>query len=214
VLREVGMTTARGWRSWFGGAVERKVDAAEADARIAALIAAGQIVPVIVEDDPKTPRLVGAEDFPLLETLHSSSLPDDWQPEWQPLETTTTDEMVFLSPLEIVSARGRAKPLFGFDYLWEVYKPESKRRWGYYTLPILYRDALVARFDSKLHRASAMLVIKGFWLENDVLVDEQFIAALAAGFCRFARFVGAESVDMTGVQLLELRQALQDRVKL
>ena len=35
---------------------------------------------------------------------------------------------MFLSPLDPVSARGRAKPLFGFDYVWEVYKPVEKRR--------------------------------------------------------------------------------------
>ncbi len=42
---------------------------------------------------------------------------------WTPLETSTTEEVVFLAPLDPVSARGRAKLLFGFDYIWEVYKP-------------------------------------------------------------------------------------------
>jgi len=55
---------------------------------------------------------------------------------WTPLETTTTEEVVFLSPLDHVSARGRAKVLFGFDYVWEVYKPEHQRQFGYYTLPM------------------------------------------------------------------------------
>jgi uncharacterized protein YcaQ len=47
-------------------------------------------------------------------------------------------------------ARGRAKLLFGFDYVWEVYKPEHKCKFGYYTLPILWSDRLVARFDTFL----------------------------------------------------------------
>ena len=57
--------------------------------------------------------------------------------------TTTDEEATFLSPLDPVSARGRAKPLFGFDYVWEVYKPVEKRSFGYYTMPILWGDRLV-----------------------------------------------------------------------
>lgn len=50
---------------------------------------------------------------------------------WIPLETTTIEEVVFLAPLDQVSARGRAKVLFGFDYVWEVYKPARQRKFGY-----------------------------------------------------------------------------------
>jgi len=81
---------------------------------------------------------------------------------WTPVETTTLEETTFLAPLDVVSARGRAKLLFGFDYVWEVYKPQHLRKFGYYTLPILWGDKLVARFDSKLHRATNTFVILGF----------------------------------------------------
>ena len=50
---------------------------------------------------------------------------------WRPLDTTTQEEVVFLAPLDAVSAGGRARKLFDFDYIWEVYKPAAKRRWGY-----------------------------------------------------------------------------------
>ena len=86
---------------------------------------------------------------------------------WAPLETTTEEEATFLSPLDPVSARGRAKPLFGFDYIWEVYKPVEKRSFGYYTMPILWGDRLVGRFDPKLDRTTGTLVINGLWLEDD-----------------------------------------------
>jgi uncharacterized protein YcaQ len=120
---------------------------------------------------------------------------------WTPLETTTTDEAVFLAPLDPVSARGRAKVLFGFDYVWEVYKPAHQRRWGYYTLPILYGDQLVARFDPKLDRATGTLIINGLWLEDDALAeDTAFINAFARGLDRFRRFLKAERIDISAVR--------------
>lgn len=191
VLRQVGITTQRGWRSSFAGTVERKVEPAEATERLEALLDSGEILQVGLEDDPRTARFLLAADFPLLEALHAGMLPEAWQP----VDTTTEQEMVFLAPLEIVSARGRALPLFGFEYIWEVYKPAEKRRWGYYTMPILYGDRLVARMDPKLDRASNTLVIKGFWLEPDVVLDQLFARALVAAINRFMRFIGAETLE-------------------
>ena len=105
---------------------------------------------------------------------------------WRPLEITTTEEVVFIAPLDQVSARGRSKVVFGFDYVWEVYKPEHQRRFGYYTLPVLWGDRLVARFDSKLDRTTSTFVILGLWLEDEALgKDEAFAEALAGGFARF-----------------------------
>ena len=72
--------------------------------------------------------------------------------------------------------------LFDFDYKWEVYVPAEKRRWGYYVLPILYGDDLVARLDPKLDRTTMTLEIKGFWHEDDAPVkDAEFAQALANG---------------------------------
>ena len=126
---------------------------------------------------------------------------------WTPLETTTTEEVVFLAPLDQVSARGRAKVLFGFDYMWEVYKPEHQRKFGYYTLPILWGDRLVARFDSKLDRTTNTFVILGLWLEDAALGnDEAFAEALARGFARFVTFLGASKLDATAIREPLLRQ--------
>ena len=109
----------------------------------------------------------------------------------------------------IVSARGRAKKLFDFEYIWEVYKPAEQRRWGYYTLPILYGDRLAARLDPKLDRSSMTLHINGFWLEDWQPADADFAAALGAGLQRFARFVRASQVDFSAVEPDGLRQFLQ-----
>jgi uncharacterized protein len=123
------------------------------------------------------------------------------------LETTTTEEVIFLAPLDHVSARGRAKVLFDFDYVWEVYKPEHQRKFGYYTLPVLWGDQLVARFDSKLDRSTNTFVILGLWLEDKSLgKDEAFAEALARGFARFVTFLGASKMDAKTIREPLLRR--------
>jgi len=114
-------------------------------------------------------------------------------------------QVTLLAPLEIVSARGRAKQVFDFEYIWEVYKPIHQRRWGYYTLPILYGDDLVARLDPKLDRKTNTLHILGFWLEDDAPKDEAFAKALGLGLARFTKLVGAQRVEMDAVQPRRLR---------
>jgi hypothetical protein len=79
--------------------------------------------------------------------------------------------------------------------VWEVYKPEAQRRWGYYTLPILYQDRLVARTDLMLERTTSMPVLKGFRLESHAVTDNQLITALAYGFKRFMRLIEAQALD-------------------
>ena len=144
-------------------------------------------------------------DEPLLADLEAGTVPGAWAP----LETTTEEEATFLSPLDPVSARGRAKLLFGFDYVWEVYKPVEKRSFGYYTMPILWGDRLVGRFDPKLDRTTGTLVILGLWLEDDALArDAAFGDALAAGMKRFIRLLDATRLDVSAVTHAPLRKRL------
>jgi len=145
--------------------------------------------------------LILKEDVAALESLEKGKVPKGWNPK----DTTTLEEVTFLSSLDIVSARGRAKKLFDFDYVWEVYVPAEKRRWGYYVLPILYGDDLVARLDPKLDRTTMTLEIKGFWHEDDAPVkDVAFADALAKGLIRFAKFVEAKRVDVSAIKPVKL----------
>ncbi len=159
------------------------------------LLADGDIVEVKVEGWKGIHCALGS-DIEWLNDLMAGRVPDAWTP----LYTTTSEEVVFLAPLDQVSARGRAKVLFGFDYIWEVYKPVDKRKFGYYTMPILWGDQLVARFDSKLDRTTNTFMILGLWLEDENLGhDEAFAEALARGFARFGRFLGADTLDATAI---------------
>ncbi len=162
---------------------------------LGAMLADGELIEVQVEGWKLMHYALGS-DADMLSEVGAGRVPQAWTP----LETTTTEEVVFLAPLDHVSARGRAKVLFGFDYVWEVYKPEQQRRFGYYTLPMLWGDRLVARFDSKLDRTTNTFVILGLWLEDEALGnDEAFAEALAAGLARFVRFLGASKLDATAI---------------
>ena len=168
----------------------------------------GMLAQVQVEGGRDTYLLL-KEDVKALDALAKGKTPRGWNPK----EATTLDEVTFLAPLDIVSARGRAMKVFDFDYVWEVYKPLKERRWGYYVLPILYGDDLVARLDPKLDRTTMTLEIKGFWPEDDAPIkDADFVNALAKGLIRFAKFVEAKKVDLTSVKPVKLRQALKKLV--
>lgn len=65
-----------------------------------------------------------------------------------------------LSPLDrLVFDRRRMTELFGFDYQLEMYKPATKRRWGYWAMPILYGDRLVGKLDAVADREAGALVV-------------------------------------------------------
>jgi uncharacterized protein len=166
------------------------------------MLADGEIIEVKV-DGMKAVQYALADDEKIISELSAGRIPKAWKP----VDTTTAEETVFLAPLDHVSARGRAKDLFGFDYVWEVYKPEHQRKFGYYVLPVLWGDRLVARFDSKLDRTTNTFIILGFWLEDKTLAkNESFAEALGRGFARFVNFLGAEKMDTKAISYTLLRK--------
>jgi len=83
----------------------------------------------------------------------------------------------FLSPFDpLVWDRQRALDLFNFDYKIEVYTPAPKRKYGYFTLPILYNNALIGRIDPKAHRKEGIFEVKALHLEPGVAVDDALVA--------------------------------------
>jgi uncharacterized protein YcaQ len=198
----LGLIKEKGWRVSFADYIWRKVDVKEAAERLSQLYEQKAIAQIRIEGS-KENWIVLSEDLPTLEMLETGKVPSAWKP----LGPGTQDEVTFVAPLEIVSARGRARQVFDFEYIWEVYKPVEQRRWGYYVLPILYGDKLVGRLDSKLDRKSMTLHINGFWLEEHALVnDPAFADALGKGLARFASFVEAQKVDIEAIAPKKLRE--------
>jgi uncharacterized protein YcaQ len=96
-----------------------------------------------------------------------------------------------LSPFDpLVWDRQRARELFDFDYTIECYTPAAKRRYGYFTLPILHRGQLIGRLDPKAHRAQGLFEIKALHLEPGAAIDESLVADLAAVLHRLANWHG------------------------
>jgi len=192
-VAELGLVRRLSWVNTLSGYLNRRIDLAEAHARLEGMLARGEAAAVQVADQ-KEAWYALAEDLPALETIRTGGVPDGWEP----LEATTDEEVLFLAPLDMVSARGRAKKLFDFDYVWEVYKPAEKRRWGYYTLPVLWGDRLVARIDPRLERSTNTLRLLGFWPDDPALpADPAFRRAFHRGLQRFAAFLGAHSLDLS-----------------
>ncbi|MGD2201349.1 MAG: crosslink repair DNA glycosylase YcaQ family protein [Candidatus Bathyarchaeota archaeon] len=91
--------------------------------------------------------------------------------------------------------RERVKSIFEFKVKLETYKPKDQRKYGYYNLPILYKDRLVGRIVPKMDRKRATLIVHSIWHEPWFNADEEFIDAFDETLRGFARFNGAEIIE-------------------
>ncbi len=103
--------------------------------------------------------------------------------------------MIFLGPLDsILWDRKAVQHIFGFDYMWEVYKPAAQRRWGYYVLPVFYKDRFVARLDSRLD--GSVWTISRWWWEPDVVPDDELLHVLSDTVRNFSYYLRASDVKV------------------
>jgi uncharacterized protein YcaQ len=207
-ISHVGLAPETTWRTGLAYFIHRDVSRAEAKEWIERLIEEGLVSRIRVEGS-KDGFLVLNSDQAHLSDLEAGRVPKAWKP----VGPSTEEEVTLLAPLEIVSARGRAQKVFDFEYLWEVYKPVHLRRWGYYNLPVLYGDDLVARLDPKLDRKTGTLHMLGFWPEDDAPKDGAFATALGNGLKRFADMVGAKKVDVSAIKPAKLRAEVKRILK-
>jgi hypothetical protein len=144
------------------------------------LIADGELVPVEVEG-------VRGKRFVLEEELELLAAPPAPPP-----------SVAFLPPFDpLVWDRGLLGSLFEFEYVWELFLPPAKRRWGWYVLPILFRDRLVGRIEPRIERADGHVRVLGLWWEDGFAPRraEGFVDAMRDALRAYLHFGGATRLE-------------------
>jgi uncharacterized protein YcaQ len=104
--------------------------------------------------------------------------------------------VAFLPPFDpLVWDRGLLGPLFEFEHVWELFHPPTKRRWGWYVLPILFRDRLVGRIEPRIDRAGRRVQVLGLWWEEGFSPShaDNLVNAMREALRAYVRFAGAET---------------------
>ena len=148
---------------------------------LSALAAEKKIRPVTVEGI-KVPFYCRAEDEPLLQEIL------DGRADLKP-------RMSFLAPLDpLMWDKALILALWDFRYSWEIYTPAAKRKYGYYTLPILFGDRFVGRIEAVVRRKEGILEVKGLWWEPGIRQTKALNTALERTLRRFAEFNDCRTV--------------------
>ncbi len=170
-LHAHGLATARQIRDHLWIAAQTDINAA-----VAELLDSGELTRVEIGDDDGY--------YALTRALASRYRP-------------AAPEVHILSPFDnLVIQRPRLRALFGFNYTLECYVPAPKRRHGYFVLPVLYGDEFIARLDPKVERSTRVFHVRRLSFERGLKDGEAALPALARKLAAFARFNGADSVEL------------------
>lgn len=165
IMRARGMTDA--WRG-VGNASEK-------NAIVENLLKNGELTEVEVEG-VKTAYVILSEDKILIDSAPQ-----------------LRDEMLFIAPLDtLIWDRQMIHDFFDFHYRWEVYVPKDKRKYGYYVLPILYKDRFVGRIEPVLQGGT--LLIKNIWKEDNVEWSKEMVRKLEEAVEKFKNYLRAVKV--------------------
>nr|WP_256835667.1 crosslink repair DNA glycosylase YcaQ family protein [Pseudomonas oleovorans] len=144
----LGVATERDLRDYY------RLDVSDSKRRIAELVEAGELLPVTVQGWRQAAYCRGEPRIP--RRIRHSAL---------------------LSPFDsLIWERERTERLFGFRYRLEIYTPQAKRVYGYYVLPFLHHERLLARVDLRSERAAGRLAVHAVHLEEAVLSEEARLA--------------------------------------
>ena len=123
-------------------------------------------------------------------------------------------KLKILSPFDnLVIQRKRLQTLFDFDYLIECYVPKVKRRYGYFSLPILWDGKLVARMDCKAERKKSLLHIHHLALEPWLVKTDAFFLALCKELASFLQFNNCSNLRLHKTSPANYKPVLQTVIK-
>jgi len=144
------------------------------------LVDRGELVPVSVEG-------VSGKRFVLRDEVGFLEAPPE-----------PASSVAFLSPFDaLVWDRKLVQSLFGFDYVWELFLPPEKRRWGWYVLPIVFGDRLVGRIEPRIDRDEARVQVLDLWWEDGFAPGRAhgFVDAMRDALRAYLRFAGASRLE-------------------
>ncbi len=144
------------------------------------LIESGELVPVEVEG-VRGKRFVVRDEVELL---------------GEPSEPPPS--VAFLSPFDpLIWDRNLLGSLFEFDYVWDLFFPPAKRRFGWYVLPMLFRDRFVGRIEPRIDRAEQRVEVLGLWWEDGFAPQraEGFVDAMREALRAYLEFGGASALE-------------------
>ena len=153
----------------------------------------GKILPVHIEDIKATFYYL-KEDEALMESVLNSTI-------------DSKARMEFIAPLDpFLWDKKLIDALWDFSYSWEIYTPQNKRKYGYYTLPILWGEKFIGRIETAVDRKSQTLSIKNIWYEDGIRHTKKLKKILINSINHFARFNDCTQIEFTP-QVLEMIQS-------
>ena len=104
--------------------------------------------------------------------------------------------MSFIAPLDpLMWDKSLILALWDFQYSWEIYTPAVKRKYGYYTLPVLFGDRFAGRIEAVPDRKNGVLVVNNLWWEPGIRQTAGLKKALERTLKNFAKFNGCDRID-------------------
>jgi len=163
-----------------GGTFARIANPPERNALRKELVELGALVPIEVEG-VRGKRLVLADEVALLQA---------------PPEPSPT--VAFIAPFDsLLWDTALLASLFDFDYVWEGFFPPARRRWGYYVLPVVFRDRLIGRIEPRIDAAERAVHVLDLWWEAGFAPRraDGFVDAMRAALRAYLRFAGADRLE-------------------
>jgi uncharacterized protein YcaQ len=109
----------------------------------------------------------------------------------------------FLAPLDnLLWDRMLIQKIFDFQYSWEVYIPVEKRKYGYYVLPVLYQDKIVARMEPIKQETGRPFGIRKWWWEPNIRPNKRLRNAVENGLKTFSEYLNADGVDKETLKII------------
>jgi uncharacterized protein YcaQ len=144
------------------------------------LIESGELVPVDVEG-------VRGKRFVVRDEVERLAAPSE-----------PPTSVAFLSPFDpVVWDRALLGSLFDFDYVWDLFHPPAKRRFGWYVLPIVFRDRFVGRIEPRIERDEDAVQVIGLWWEDGFIPGraEGFVDAMREALRAYLGFAGVTRIE-------------------